>query len=340
LSSLEQREQLIPRSDVGWETPLRVLLDDITPNHSFFVRHHALAVPAIARDEYRLTIAGSGDEVKLDLKAIAELPRCRETITLECAGNGRSAFDPRPRGLPWDFGAISTAVWEGVRLSDVLGLVAIPPNASHAVFDAYDGRVEPDLPPYKRSLPLARALEDGVLIADTMNGEPLPVEHGGPLRLLVGGWTANHSVKWLRTIAFADREDGGFWMAEEYRVPGADDTTRVIETPAPIAIIAAPLDGSRCDGKCEVRGIAYGSPCPEQVRVDVAGSVTKDVPTSLRLGRFAWASWSTTLELPPGPHRLSARAIGADGEAAPSRAAHNERGYCYFGPHSIRINVS
>jgi len=330
---------VIQRSDVGWETPLPALLDDVTPNDVFFVRHHARAVPTIARDEYRLTIAAGGDELVLDLDAIAGLPRCRETITLECAGNGRSAFDPRPHGLSWDFGAISTAVWEGVRLRDVFGLVTIPRDAAHAVFDAYDGRVEPDLPAYKRSLPMARALEDGVMIADTMNGEPLPVEHGGPLRLLVGGWTANHSVKWLRTIAFADREDAGFWMAQEYRLPDAGDTTRVIETPAPIAIIADPPDGARCLGQCEVRGIAYGSPCPERIRLDVDATAVKVVPTVLKHGRFAWASWSTTIELPPGPHRLSARAIGAGGEAAPSRALHNERGYCYYGPHSIRIDV-
>ncbi|HEX3466083.1 MAG TPA: molybdopterin-dependent oxidoreductase [Candidatus Elarobacter sp.] len=330
---------MIPRSNVASETPLAELLKPLTPNETFFVRSHAREVPRIAAADYCLTIAGVRGVRELTLAELRSLPRIAQTITLACAGNGRTAFDPVPSGVPWGMGAISTAHWEGTRLRDVLQLAGILENAAHAVFDGYDGPSHDGKPPYRRSLPLARALADGTILADTMNGEPLPPEHGGPVRLVVGGWTANHSMKWLRGIGFADRPDDGWWM-NDYRVPGPDGAPRMIEAPAPIAILASPLFGETWARNAVLEGIAYGEPAPARVRVDVDGANAGETEVRYGDGPYAWGRWSLRLALSPGPHRLAIRPVGANGVAAPMRASWNASGYRYDGPHLVDVVVS
>jgi DMSO/TMAO reductase YedYZ molybdopterin-dependent catalytic subunit len=330
---------LLPRTAVSWETPLGQLCKPITPNDAFYIRHHAVAVPRIDTSAYRLTISGDGAERALTLADLQALPRAGEVVTLECAGNGRTSFDPKPLGVPWGFGAIGTARWEGVRLRDILGLVPRGSNAKHIVLEAHDGPVDANIPAYRRSLPLERALGDGAIVADRMNGEPLAPAHGGPVRLIVGGWTANHSVKWLRRISFAPEVDGGYWMASEYRVPDADGVDRIIECPAPIAVIASPQEGDTTPERVQIRGVTFGHPVPAAVRLDIDDEPSRDAPAVQTLGPFAWASWSIDVELKAGEHRLRARPIDDRGRAGPSSPTWNLRGYNYDGPHSIAITV-
>ena len=332
-------EPLRRRSSLAWETPLGVLLDRRTPNASFFVRDHARA-PRIAPAEYRLTIAGANGEQGLSLDDLRALPRVSRVMTLACSGNGRSGFEPRPPGVPWGFGAVSTADWEGVLLRDVLERAGIGARDAHVVFDGYDEAPDAEKPPFRRSLPLARALGDGTILADTMNGEPLPAEHGGPVRLLVGGWSANHSVKWLRRIALSERPDEGHWMIRDYRVPDrATGEMRMIEAAAPMAIIAAPESGAACGREVSVQGIAYGQPAPALVRVEVDGAHAGDAPVRYVDGPYAWGRWSLALALRPGPHRIAVRPVDREGNAAPEKPTWNSGGYCYDGPHAVDIEV-
>ena len=160
------------------------------------------------------------------------------------------------------------------------------------------------------------------------------------MRLIVAGWTANHSVKWLRRIGFSPHEDDGFWMAAEYRVPDAAGVDRVIETPVPIAIIATPEDGGRCPTPCEVTGIAYGHPPPPRVLLEVDEARAAEVETHEQLGPYAWRTWRAALTLAPGLHRLRVRPVDAQGRPGPAKPTWNARGYCYDGPHSIEIVVT
>ncbi|HTD38275.1 MAG TPA: molybdopterin-dependent oxidoreductase [Candidatus Limnocylindrales bacterium] len=333
-------EPLRRRSSLAWETPLRELLRDRTPNASFFVRDHARTVPRIAEAEYRLVVAGANGEQVLTLADLRAMPRVSRVVTLACSGNGRSGFEPRPPGVPWGFGAISTAEWEGVRLRDVLERAGIGERDAHVVCDGYDEAPDAERPPFRRSLPLERALGEGTILADTMNAEPLPAEHGGPVRLLVGGWSANHSVKWLRRIALSERPDEGHWMTADYRVPDrVTGEMRTIEAAAPMAIIAAPESGAVCGHEVDVQGVAYGQPAPALVRVEVDGAHAGDVVVRYEDGPYAWGRWSLPLELRPGPHRIAVRPVDRQGNAGPEQPTWNSGGYCYDGPHAIRVEV-
>jgi DMSO/TMAO reductase YedYZ molybdopterin-dependent catalytic subunit len=330
----------IRRSEVASETPLAALLRPLTPNDAFFVRHHARQVPRIGAGEYRLEVEGARGARVLGLDDVRALPRVARTMTLACAGNGRSGFDPVPGGVRWGIGAISTAQWDGVRLRDLLASAGIPDDARHVVFDAYDRASENGKPPYRRSIPLARALDDGTILADTMNGEPLPAEHGGPLRVLVGGWTANHSVKWLRRITFAARPDEGWWMTGDYRYPDASGVLQVIETAAPVAIVASPQAGPVRSGEVELQGVAYGTPSPSGVRVEIDGAHAGDAVVRYDDGPYAWGRWSKRVSVGSGAHRIAVRPVDAAGSPGPSRGTWNEKGYLYDGPHTIEVVAS
>lgn len=333
-------DPLRQRSTLAWETPLDVLLERRTPNASFFVRDHARVVPRIPATEYRLAVAGAGGEQMLTLDDLRAMPRVSRVVTLACSGNGRSGFEPRPPGVPWGFGAVSTAEWEGVLLRDVLARAGIGERDAHVVFDGCDAAPDAEKPPFRRSLPLTRALGDGTILADTMNGEPLPAEHGGPVRVLVGGWSANHSVKWLRRVALSERPDEGHWMTNDYRVPDrVSGEMRMIEAAAPLAIIASPESGARCARELTAEGIAYGEPPPARVRVEVDGAHAGDAAVRYEDGPYAWGRWTIALALRPGPHRIAVRPVGRDGTVAPEQPTWNSGGYCYDGPHAVALDV-
>jgi DMSO/TMAO reductase YedYZ molybdopterin-dependent catalytic subunit len=338
----------VRRSEVAFETPLEHLLEPLTPNDAFFVRNHARAVPRIDAAAYRLSVAGARGSRDVTLAGLRALPRVAATITLACSGNGRTAFDPRPSGVPWSFGAIGTARWEGVRLRDVLALAGIGDEDAHVVLDAYDDAPPDGRPPFRRSIPLARALHDATIVADTMNGEPLAPEHGGPARLLVAGWTANHAVKWLRRIALSPRPDEGWWMTEDYRVPGPSGAMEIIEAAAPVAILASPRTGATLAPDVLLQGIAYGEPPPQHVRIDIQPAHAAPIDRTdahhadVRYddGPYAWGRWSLRLTLTPGPHRLVIRPLDADGNPGPERGTPNPKGYLYNGPHTVQITIN
>src|SRR5207237_603247 len=111
------------------------------------------------------------------------------------------------------------AKWSGVRLTDLLDKVGVGPEARHVHLLGADAPPSPKTPAFLRSIPLERALDPGTLLATHMNGEPLPVLHGGPIRLVVPGWTGNHWIKWLRGITVSRDEAPGFYMQTGYRIP-------------------------------------------------------------------------------------------------------------------------
>jgi DMSO/TMAO reductase YedYZ molybdopterin-dependent catalytic subunit len=330
---------IVRRSDVALETPLSELLRPLTPNASFFIRNHALAVPRIPAPGYKVEVRGAHGPHVLDLERLRALPRVSEIVTLVCAGNGRTAFVPVAGGVPWGFGAIATARWDGVRLRDVLDLAGPHPHARHVAFEGFDEAPGPGEPPYRRSIPLERALRDGTIVADTMNGEPLPAEHGGPLRLVVAGWTANHSMKWLRRVTLADRADESRWTTEDYRVPGPAGTFDVLEAPAPVAILAAPENGAACARDVVLHGIAYGEPAPRRVRVEIDGAHAGDAVVRYDDGPYAWGRWTFPASLAPGPRRIAVRPAGPNGEPGPARATWNAKGYRYDGPHVVDVEA-
>src|SRR3989454_814500 len=266
----------------NFETPRRRLLAAATSNHPHFVRNH-FDQPNLHLAPYCLTIPGGRTVSVAELR---ELPQQRVTCVLECAGNGRNRMVPRPEGIPWDDEAVGCATWEGPAVRDVLRLAAPDGGAVDVVFRGADSGPEGGAPrAFERSLPVGVAMCDGPILALRMNGRPIPRSHGAPVRLIVPGWYAVASVKWLREIRYINHPFRGYFQTERY----VWDDGRPVREVRPRAILLRPPKGASVKpGVTRLEGRAWASAGVAGVDVQV-----DDVPwIPARLGnaskRWTW----------------------------------------------------
>ncbi len=332
-------------------TPIEWFDRAITPTDVFFVRSH-FGAPS-ARGKLGLRVDGLvSRSLDLSLDDLAALPQADVTAVLQCAGNGRALHEPRVPGIQWVHGAMGQATWSGVRLRDLLDRAGIASAAAHVALDARDVAPTPTTPAFERSIPRERALDPTTLVALRMNGEPLTLAHGAPLRLVLPGWAGNHWVKWLRAIRPQAEPTGGFFMQTAYRLPrepvepgaAVPPESTVPVTTFPIkSIIARPTDGSMVPrGTQEVVGVAFsGEASIARVELSLDGGASWR-PAALEgpggVGR--WQVFRLRFEAQPGTMRAVVRAIDAQGAVQPERAQWNPSGYFWNGWHSVKWNVA
>jgi DMSO/TMAO reductase YedYZ molybdopterin-dependent catalytic subunit len=320
------------------EAPPRALAADITPTREHYVRSN-FALPA---HDGTLTVGGAVDErLTLTLADLRELPAVEQAVTLECAGNGRLDVRPLPTGEPWSGYAVSTALWRGARLSDVLAQAGPDTDGVEVCFTGADSgtyHLTPVLPDtgdhltFARSLPIDLATDPAsdILIAYDMNGEPLEPDHGRPFRLVVPHWYAVASVKWLSRIDVLTRPLSGEFQTGHYMYEWPDrprepvSLMRVrarVTDPEPAAVIPA--------GSYTVRGKAWSGTGPvTTVEISLAGAgewLPAEVAPSA--GPHQWQTWSFVWEATPGRHSLRVRATDAAGNVQPDVPPWNRLGY-------------
>ena len=321
------------------------------PNDVFFVRSH-FGAPS-ARGPFRLRVEGLVSRpLDLGLDEIQAMPQTEVTAVLQCSGNGRALQEPRVPGIQWVHGAMGQAAWSGVRLADLLERAGIAPEAAHVALDGRDVAPTPATPAFERSIPRERALDPTTLVALRMNGEPLTLSHGAPLRLVVPGWAGNHWVKWLSAIRPQADVRGGFFMQTAYRLPkepvapGAavpsENTVPVTTFPVK-SIIARPTDGSHtARGVQEIAGVAFSGDARidrVEVSLDGGGSWRRaDLEGPAGIGR--WQVFRLRFEARPGTLRAVVRAIDAKGAMQPEHAQWNPSGYFWNGWHSVTWQVA
>ena len=258
----------------------------VTPNVSFFVRNHA-PVPVVNPDSYRVSISGLvSNALSLSLTQLKKgFPKVTLMASLICAGNRRTELHKiQPvRGVAWGSSAISNAVWSGAKLRDVLLAAGVHPESSN-IHVAFEGLDNVKGSPYGGSIPIEKALDvnGGVLLAYEMNGEPLPRDHGYPVRVVVPGYVGARSVKWLASIIVQKQESGNFFQQRDYKVFPSHVTWDTVEplwevTPALLelnvqAAITSPEDNTMLDSglPCYIRGYAIAGGGRGIVRVDVS----------------------------------------------------------------------
>jgi DMSO/TMAO reductase YedYZ molybdopterin-dependent catalytic subunit len=343
------------------ETPPHLLDDEVTPTSVHFIRNNGqLPEPPADPAAWELTIDGEVN-APLTLK-LGELKERFENVThslvLECGGNGRTQFAPPARGNPWTTGGVGCARWTGVRLKDVLEAAGPKPSAIYTAHDGADPHLsgDPAKVALSRGIRLEKALEPHTLITFAMNGEPIPNVHGGPLRLLVPGWTGSASQKWLTHIQLRDREhDGQGMTGTSYRlpvtpiVPGSDhkgEGFRILESMPVKSLITSLADGTRPPAgtrELEVRGHAWaGELTVAEVFVSIDfGQTWQKAELRDPINRYAWQRWSTRVRLPThGYYEIWARAVDSNGTSQPFAAPNwNPGGYGGNAYHRIAILV-
>jgi DMSO/TMAO reductase YedYZ molybdopterin-dependent catalytic subunit len=347
---------------INAETPAHLLDDRITPASRLFVRNNGIPpVQTTQADQWTLELTGEScvDAKKL---TVAELKANFDHYTLqlqiECGGNGRSEFYPPARGNQWTTGAIGCPEWTGVRLRDVLEYCGVKDDAVYVAYEAADRHLSGDASkqPISRGVPMHKALEDESMIVWAMNGEPLPLLHGHPLRLMCAGWPASVSGKWLTKILLRNRvHDGEKMLGQSYRVPCkpvapgasvADEDMCIIESMPVKSLITFPKSGiSHAAGKSlEIRGHAWAG---DLSVVDMFtsmdfGATWQQASIEPAANRLAWQHWSATVDFPePGYYEIWARAEDSNGNSQPIvLPGWNPRGYLNNACHRIAVGVT
>ncbi len=315
--------------------PLEALRYEVTPSGLHYLLVH-FDIPDVDEATWRLDVGGRVlRPLSLDLHELRKMPARTLPVTMECAGNGRARLSPRPLSQPWLVEAVSTAVWTGVPLRDVIAAAGVRPGAIELVFTGADhGEQGGEDQDYERSLSLADALRPEVLLAYEMNGRPLEPQHGAPLRLIVSGWYGMTSVKWLTRITAVTEPFRGYQQAVAYRYqrdeddPG-DGVSR-IRVRALMIPPGAPDFFSRrriCEaGEVEVHGRAWSGTAPiSRVELAVDGA-WEQATLGPQVGEFAWRGWSYRWHARPGEHVLSCRATTDTDETQPLDQPWNYQG--------------
>ncbi len=330
------------RAPQNLEFPFHTLDTFVVPNDRFYVRNH-FAAPQLETRTWRLRIEGSVQrEIELTLDQIRDLPTRTVTATLECAGNSRALNVPPLRGVAWQQGAVGNAEWTGVALGTLLDRAGLRAGAVEVVLEGADrGAVtaepRPSVPiAFARSLPLAKARHEDVLLAYRMNGVDLTPAHGFPLRAVVPGWYGMASVKWLTRLLVTDAPFQGYWQTTEYayyeRVRGLPVLRPITELQVK-SLIAQPRAGAAIPAGAtyRVHGAAWtGESEVSRVELSTDGGRTwTDARFQGRAQRFAWRLWEYNWRVPnhPGRATLMARATDARGRVQPANRDPDRRNY-------------
>ena len=332
--------------------PLEALRWDVTPVGLHYLLTH-FDIPYVDAASWRLEVGGLVERpVSLSLDDLRARPAVEVAVTMECAGNGRVHIEPHVFSQPWLLEAVGTARWRGVSVASVLEDAGVRDGAIEALFTGLDRGIDGgEEQVYERSLPLDELLRGDALLAYEVNGQPLPPQHGYPLRLVVPGWYGMTSVKWLSRITVREEPFDGYQMRHAYRVRYEEDEPGVpITTMAPRSLMVPPgIPEFRSRerlvqaGACEIVGRAWSGGA-EVVGVDVSvdGGETW-APAELgdaSLGRWAWRSWRFSWNAEPGEHELCCRARDAAGNEQPLAPSWNLGGYLNNAVQRVGVTVS
>ncbi|MFI6607646.1 sulfite oxidase [Streptomyces sp. NPDC050507] len=326
----------------------------LTPAERFFVRNHTVT-PRIEAAGWRLKVWGDGlggPAVEFTYDELLALPSVTRTAFVECAGNARSYYTKQQgqqvSGTAWTLGAIGTARWRGVRLADVLHRAGITRHAVDVLPRGLDDEVVSDginLGHVRRPLPVAKALDD-VLLAYEMNGEPLPPDHGAPVRLIVPSWIGIANIKWVGDIEVSAQPLVSPWNTGLYRLfgPGypAEGSAPLTRQTLKSAFELAPDAEFPAHRRQVLTGRSWSGGAPVRtVEISTDGGTRwrrarlRDEPR-----RGSWVRWSADwVPGARGPAVLLARATDRSGRVQPDVAVHNTQGYLFDAVvrHEVRV---
>lgn len=350
-----QKAPLILLTDrpVQLETPRSYFQNPFTPNDAFYVRWHLSEIPnGVDLAEWRLRVEGNVNQPQtLSLGDLMEkFKPVSVTAVNQCSGNSRSRFQPRVAGGQWGNGAMGNAVWTGVGLRELLDATGVKQGSLQVQSQGLETGLGPKgsgSNVFLKSLQLSDPALDEAVVAYLMNGEPLPMLNGFPVRLVVPGYFATYWMKCLTWIRVLSTPDENFWMKTGYRVP---DTLRGNTTPddvkagkvktVPIerfpvrSFLISPDGSSKIPAGMNVtlRGIAF-SGFGRVNAVEISDDGGKNW-VAARLGEDHGAYSFRTWEMPwtaksPGRYTLAVRATDEKNNTQPDEPTWNPGGYLW-----------
>ena len=347
---------------VNAEAPPHILDDEFTPAEHFFIRNNGVP-PEKTNDPENWTIEITGESCENPTTfTVAQLKKKFKHYTyalqIECGGNGRSEYNPPAKGNQWSTGAVGCGRWTGVKLKDVLEYCGIKKDAVYIGYYGRDTHLsgDPSKVTISRGVPMSKALEEESLLAWAYEGEDIPLINGYPLRLVMGGWPASVSGKWLKQIVIRNQvHDGKKMNGQSYRVPCnpvapgtkvADKDMCIIESMPVKSLITFPKSGvtHKIGEKFNFRGKAWaGDLKVDQMEISIDFGATWKKVKKLKdpLNRLAWQSWEASVKFPKtGYYEVWARAMDSAGIKQPIiLPGWNPRGYLNNACHRIAVQV-
>ncbi len=322
----------------------------ITPNDILYVRNNLSPPPESAvadPDAWEVAFEGVGAPATLTLGALKRMGVTIGASVLQCSGNGRGLFDHEASGTQWQTGAAGCVLWSGVPLKTVVDQLGGPGGGTFITAtggETLPEGIDPKTVIVERSVPVA-ALEDAIL-AWEMNGQPLPLAHGGPLRIVFPGYYGVNNVKYVKRVALTETESDAAIQATGYRVrpvgvDGAPDQPSMWEMKVK-SWVTHPLADS-ASGQTQIYGVAFsGQGAIDKVEVTTDGGKTWKEASLIGpdLGRFGWRVFALAADLTPGEYVIASRATDSAGNVQPEVTEPNHRGYDYSGWSRLAIDVT
>ena len=328
----------------------------ITPADRLYIRNN-LPAPDVSivanRDAWQVAVEGVSQPRTLTVADLKTLGLETVAMVLQCSGNGRSYFPTKPSGTRWTVGAAGNVIWSGVPLRSVVQALGGTSEGVRFITgtggEILPAGIDPKTVIVERSVPISN-LNDA-LLAWEMNGEPVPHAHGGPLRLIVPGYSGVNNVKYIKRLAFTRDQTDAAIQRTGYRMhpPGTKgdpsfpavwemDPKSWIVTPAPEA-------GPVRSGWVQVQGVAMGGmQAPRRVDVSLDGGKTWREASFIgpNLGRFAWRPFVLQTQMKPGSYVIASRVTDSQGKVQVESTPDNAGGYLNSGwrTHAVTVNVA
>jgi len=340
------------------ETPFSVFNEGvITPNDAFFVRYHLAGIPlSIDPEAFRLEVKGAvAKPLTLSLADLRSQFEPAEIVAVnQCSGNSRGFFQPRVGGGQLGNGAMGNAKWKGVRLKDVLEKAGLQAGAKQVIANGLDKPILEKTPDFIKALDIDHATDGEVMLAFEMNGEPLPMLNGFPLRLVVPGYYGTYWVKHVNELSVIPEVLDNFWMTTAYRIPNtpgacvepgtASKSTIPINRFNVRSFITSHADGDKVAKQKPValRGIAFdgGAGIREVLVSTDDGKSWSETELGKDLGRYSFREWTASITLNAGPAELKCRAVNRLGETQPMEPLWNPAGYMRNVVETVKVNAA
>jgi sulfite dehydrogenase len=357
VATFKDASRVIVHSANGIETQRSAFgTSGITDTDILFLRNN-LAAPDAAivanRDAWQVQIDGVTQPRTLSLADLERIGLVSVAMVLQCSGNGRAWFPSKPSGTKWTVGAAGCVVFSGVPVKAVLeavggmsdGMVYMTSTGGEEI----PAGIDPNTVMVERSVPLS-AIEDAIL-AWEVNGEPIPLAHGGPLRMIVPGYTGVNNVKYIKRLAFTKEQSPAKIQQTGYRFAplgekGAPVHKSIWEMPVKSWVTHPCEDGEKLKaGKVQIRGVAMGGmTAAKKVEVSVNGGKDWQEATLIGpdLGKYAWREFVLSTTLKPGTYEVTSRAVNEKGDAQPEERLENNRGYLNnsWRDHMVKVTVA
>lgn len=360
---------------VGWKDPASVIVHSsttietkrgafgtsvITPTEQLYIRNNLPAPDAsfmADRDAWEISLDGVKSPRKLTVRELKSMGLETVAMVLQCSGNGRGFFPSKPSGTPWTVGAAGCVVWSGVPVRAVVEALGGMTSGMRFMTGTGGEKLPEGIDPksimVERSVPVA-AMSDS-LLAWEMNGMPIALAHGGPLRLIVPGYTGVNSIKYIKQLAFTAQESDARIMSHGYRIspPGGkgDPSQPSVQEMTVKSWINSPnAEGDPKSrllkaGMTQIHGVAFGGlNAVKGVEVSVDGGKTWQAARLVGpdLGKYAWRQFVLQARLPAGSVILASRATDSAGNVQPETRSENQGGYnnTSWADHAVKVTVA